>query len=287
MKHFILFVLLLNSSIAMGERNPDPPVPDPLGHEGGWSQEDQEADGKYGRGLELPPNWPALADWTSISKIDQDALTLPRNFVWASTHDIRNQGQCGSCWAFATTSVAESLTHLTNQNRDDLSEQDVLSCSGAGTCQGGFFSAFNYIVARGVTSEAIFPYAAAYLMCQQTDPKAKLFSWSYIGSPGQAPSEQELKAAIYKYGPVAAVVNGSFGNYRGGVFNNCTQARVDHMVVIEGWNDDAGYWVVRNSWGPEWGAGGYLFIAYRDRQGNRCNRIGEIAAFAILQAKKP
>lgn len=76
MKHFILFVLLLNSSIAMGERNPDPPVPDPLGHEGGWSQEDQEADGKYGRGLELPPNWPALADWTSISKIDQDALTL-------------------------------------------------------------------------------------------------------------------------------------------------------------------------------------------------------------------
>ncbi|MEY2859101.1 MAG: hypothetical protein RLZZ74_3414 [Cyanobacteriota bacterium] len=282
MKLFILFFLLQMSSIAKAQETPDP-----LGHDGGWSSEDEQADDDNGRGLELPENWPKLAEWTSMAKEDQESLALPRNFVWASTHPIRNQGRCGSCWAFATTSVVESLTHLTNQNREDLSEQDVLSCSGSGSCRGGFFNAFNYIVAKGVTNEASFPYAGADLACPYPKPVAKLFSWSYIGTPGQAPSETELKAAILKYGPVAAVVNGSFGNYRGGIFRNCTQARVDHMVVIEGWNDDGGYWVVRNSWGTQWGAGGYLFIAYKDRFGNRCNRIGEIAAFAVLQAKKP
>jgi len=198
-----------------------------IARDGEWTQADADEDDRHGKGLVIPSDWPYLATWTSV---DGDTIQLPKTYVWPQDHDVRDQGQCGSCWVFATTSVAESL----NNKRiiQDLSEQDVLSCSKAGSCGGGFFNAFDYMKNHGVTTEKEFPYRAADVRCVATQPRAKITSWSYIGKRGTVPTETEIKTALMLYGPIAVVVNGSFGAYRGGIFNKCNQSQVNHMVVI-------------------------------------------------------
>lgn len=282
---FLSFMIsiLFDSSIAMAQGD--------LGHEGAWGQEDEVVDRQHSRGLKIPPNWPQSMPnqasdepWTVFAMPEDVELTLPPVLIWRTGNPIRDQGQsCGSCWAFATTSVVESLGVLTGNGRYDLSEQATLSCSRAGSCAGGFFDAFNYLSFPGVTGEGVLPYYGQDIMCPVGLPTVlRLFNWSYIGQPGREPSIWELKTAVKNYGPIAVAVNGSFGDYRGGVFDRCTQAQSDHMVNIEGWDDTKQAWLIRNSWGTGWGEGGWGWIKYTDSQGRKCNRIGEIAAFAVL-----
>jgi C1A family cysteine protease len=261
-----------------------------LEREGPWGEKDDQADRQHSRGLKIPPNWPQAMPnqasdepWTVFAMPDDADRALPPVLIWRTGNPIRDQGACGACWAFATTSVVESLGVLTNNGRYDLSEQATLSCSRAGSCAGGFFDAFNYLSFPGTTSEATLPYYGQDIMCPVGLPTVlRLYNWSYIGQPGREPSIWELKTAIKNYGPIAVAVNGSFGDYRGGVFDKCNQAQSDHMVNIEGWDDIRQAWLIRNSWGPGWGEGGWGWIKYTDSQGRKCNRIGEIAAFAVL-----
>ncbi len=219
------------------------------------------------------PSLPAAFDW--------------RDKVQGGLTPVRDQGQCGSCWAFSVTGVLEQLQKIAHPNKEqsvDLSEQATLSCSGNGGCAGGYFDAFDYLKAKGLPVEADFPYKAQDLQCKRNlKTEAKLASWSYIGSSNHEPTTEQIKTAIMKYGPVSVDVEASFSSYESGIYDDCSAGQTDHMVVLVGWNDEGKYWIMRNSWGADWGEGGYMRIKYTGRNGNKCNSIGETAAFAELE----
>jgi C1A family cysteine protease len=244
-----------------------------------------------------PQNWKRLAKWNDMSGVLAKE-SMPSAFNWndyATLQPVRNQKACGSCWAFSTTAVVESLhmiMHGPKLHDIDLAEQTLVSsCSSAGSCGGGFFTAFNYIRDVGLPDEAQDAYLARNSRCKSgLVPEQKIKEWHYVGrESGRGPTTEQIKAAIFQYGPVSVDVNGFFGRYSGGVYTSCGSTAPNHMVTIEGWIDDGqysdyggGYWIMRNSWGESWGENGYMKIVYKSKRGSRCNGIGGITAYAVL-----
>ncbi len=238
-------------------------------------------------GLARPLDWKEHARFVATN---EEEARMPADFDWrrmvsGGLQPIRNQGGCGSCWAFSVTAVLESLHMIKfGHSNLDLAEQTLVStCSGAGNCSGGYFDAFDYLKNPGLPNESSDPYRASNTSCKSSlAAAAKIVRWSYVGHENREPTTDELKAAILKYGPISVEVNGSFGAYSGGVFNRCVSGSSNHMVTLEGWDDTDQAWIMRNSWGTSWGENGYMRIKYTDSQGRKCNNIGKVAAFAEL-----
>lgn len=243
-------------------------------------------------GLVKSEKWRNAARWDDL---DVEA-GLPPSWDWRRyrhLQPIRNQKTCGSCWFFAITAVTESLHRLLYPllwPYVDLAEQEGVSCSGKGSCNGGYFDAFDFVVREGITDEENFPYLAKNAPCKRGLPKhAKLSAWRYIGDDRRGATIAQLKQAIYDHGPIAVDVNGDFSSYGGGIYNACSSTSTNHMVTIEGWQDDptldrygGGYWIMRNSWGEDWGEKGYMRIVYQSKRGAKCNGIGKVGAYAIM-----
>lgn len=142
------------------------------------------------------------------------AQDLPVAFNWCSSGKctpVRDQGSCGSCWAFATVGVLESKLLIANNNAQDLSEQYLLSCNTDGwDCNGGWFAHDYHIwkippseTEAGAVLENAFPYQAASVPCSGPyNHPYRALSWSYINRYVDIPSVNEIKQAIYTYGPV-------------------------------------------------------------------------------------
>jgi hypothetical protein len=164
---------------------------------------------------------------------------------------VKNQDGCGSCWAFAATGATEALVNLYfNDHLDlDLSEQDALSCGGAGTCAGGWPGmTLNYYSQAGVVDEACFPYVAMDVPCDRCANPEQL-----IRIDGQVPFPQswpprssDLKQMILDYGPLS-----------GGIYS------WRHAMPLVGWRSDPAdgspIWIFKNSWG-DWGENGYGYL---------------------------
>ncbi len=230
------------------------------------------------------------------SQIDDLAplKSIPASWDWRvvslnKLQPIRNQGSCGSCWAFSVTAVVESLVKIfIPEVKVDLAEQTLVSsCEPNGSCGGGYFDAFDYIRDKGLPAEKDDPYLASDSRCKSNlDPMAKIARWAYVSSN---PTTDQIKSASLQYGPISVVVNGNFGSYGSGIYNRCGSTGTNHMVTIEGWVDDpkyasngGGYWIMRNSWGSSWGENGYMRIVYKSTGGSNCNGIGNEAAYAVL-----
>jgi cathepsin L len=198
---------------------------------------------------------------------------------------IRNQRNCGSCWDFATIGAFEGSWAIRNNALIDASEQDVLDCSGAGSCAGGWW-AFRYLILKGVAREKDYPYTAVQGKCRNVSRPYQATNWGYVGPSSAVPSVTALKQALCKYGPltVAVRVTPAFQAYTGGVFNQNASGSVNHGVVLIGWDNAKQAWLIKNSWGPTWGSTcgygtekGYMWIKYG------CCSIGYAAAW--VQAK--
>ena len=157
----------------------------------------------------------------------------------------------------------------------DLCEQIVLSCSGAGTCAGGYVSvASDYLVGTGTSVETCYPYTQTEGSCDSAcsdweDTATRLGSWSYVGT-GSAIDAATLKQAIYTKGPVVVGfrVYQDFDSYSSGVYSySYGTYRGGHAVLVVGWDDTAGAFIVKNSWGTSWGEDGYFRIAYSELGG--------------------
>ena len=192
---------------------------------------------------------------------------------------VKDQGNCGSCWAFGTVGALESNILIRDGVVKDLSEQYLLSCNTDGwSCRGGWWAHdyhWNKIPpgesAAGAVYEANFPYVARDDSCsnQPHQHYEKIDSWAYVGPEYGVPSMAAIKQAIYDHGPISAAVcvGPSFESYSGGVFetNEYCSGDVNHAVVLVGWDDNQGtngIWYLRNSWGPGWGESGYMRIGY-------------------------
>jgi hypothetical protein len=225
-------------------------------------------------GMKMPENWRDMAKFDPCTP----TRDLPESFDWreiTGCPPIRNQGPCGSCWAFATTGAFECNIRIKDGEDVDLSEQWLVSCNESGWgCDGGYF-AHDYHLWKGdwcddsgAVLEEHFPYTASDQYCECPYPHTYyLENWAYIGEAYSIPTNEQMKQAIMDHGPigVALYVGSNFQAYNGGVFNACGSGSINHAVVLVGWDDNQGLdgvWYLRNSWGPNWGEDGYMRIKY-------------------------
>lgn len=190
---------------------------------------------------------------------------------------VREQDGCGSCWAFTAMGAWEGAYRVFHRVNSDTSEQQVLTCSGAGTCAGGWYDpVYAWMLGAAVGSETQTPYTAQDGPCLPHPPGfARVAAWGFVTAKWEVPSVNAIKAAIVEHGPLAVAVNATpaFQAYTSGVFNENAAGQVNHGVVLVGWDDARGAWRIKNSWGPNWGENGYMWIAY----GN--NNIGFAATW--------
>lgn len=147
---------------------------------------------------------------------------------------VRNQGACGSCWAFATLGAFEGSYRLRNGKIIDTAEQDLLDCNPSGySCRGGWWS-FQYLIDSGVAKEPDYPYTATKGACQDVSRPYQAVEWGYVGST-LTPTVSEIKDGLCEHGPLAVAVNvtGAFQAYGGGTFNACAAPwSASHAYII-------------------------------------------------------
>jgi len=223
-----------------------------------------------------------------VDAVQLSTANLPSSWDWRNhsvVNPIKNQGQCGSCWAFSTIGVIESQWALAGNTLTSFSEQLLVDCStgccleegedvcNAG-CGGGWqWNAYVDIMSwGGVETETEYPYTAENQQCQMVDSDlmAPIKNYTCITTPGGQPAnEGQMAAYLVSYGPIAIAMNAEYLDfYDGGVLDpeGCDGESLDHAIIIVGFGTasaaDGGnpYWIVRNSWGTDWGEEGYFKI---------------------------
>jgi len=178
---------------------------------------------------------------------------------------VKNQGQCGSCWAFSTTGSVEGAMFLSTGTLTSFSEQQLVDCAGSfGNygCNGGLMdNAFQYIETTPLDTESAYPYTARDGSCKASKAGSGKVANYYDVAQG---SPSQLKAAIAK-GPVSVAIEAdkfSFQSYTSGVITSGCGTNLDHGVLAVGYGVENGteYFLVKNSWGASWGDQGYVKI---------------------------
>ncbi|UCF05894.1 MAG: hypothetical protein JSV33_02325, partial [bacterium] len=217
----------------------------------------------------IPPP-PELQKQIPVYRAPADALQLDPRFDWRDYDGVtppKNQGSCGSCWAFAAVGQLESHVRIYDERLEDLSEQQAVSCNSYGSgCGGGWMgAAYEVFMDPGAVSEICMPYEARDdVPCTQDQCAvlARIASYQVVAN-----NINQIKNAVLD-GPVATsmqVLN-NFYNYQGGCYNGTPTGPNDHAVLIIGWDDNmcggAGAWICKNSWGTGWGEDGFFYIQY-------------------------
>jgi len=219
---------------------------------------------------------------------------LPEAVDWRNrgyVTPVKNQGACGSCWAFSSTGALEGQHFKQTGNLVSLSEQNLVDCSfpeGNNGCNGGLMDqAFQYISENGgIDTEESYPYLARDGECH--------YNKSFRGATDigfqdvESGDEEALKNASATVGPVSAAIDAGtfrFRFYHSGVFSDkdCSSERLDHGILVVGYGTDGetgkDYWIVKNSWGPTWGMGGYIMMSRNND--NNCG-IATQASYPIV-----
>jgi len=215
---------------------------------------------------------------------------IPNDVDWRNqgmVTQVKNQGRCGSCYSFSATGALEGAWKKARGSLPNLSEQQIVDCSGRygnHGCQGGRFqSSWQYLTsAGGDEGEYAYPYTARQGYCRFDRGQVQATVSSYQNIRG----ESSLTQALGSIGPVSVAIDASprsFRQYRGGVYYDprCSSTRMNHAVLAVGYGSEGGraYYLVKNSWSTQWGAGGYIKMA-RNR-GNLCG-IASDPAYPIV-----
>ena len=236
-----------------------------------FKDQNQETGDFFFRPTPPPPSPPPPSPTPQVSldwrNFPGNATLPPGNYVTK----VRDQGACGSCWAFAPAAALESnvlIAEKTPGTELNFSEQVLVSCSGAGDCDGGFIGlASDYIRDYGLPVESCFPYLASKSACTPCGTYQTLTwaiaSWHYETT--FSATVTAIKNALSTYGPLVTTmeVYSDFYGYSSGIYSHVTGTyQGGHSILIVGYNDTQQYFIAKNSWGTGWGEAGFFRIAY-------------------------
>jgi len=233
----------------------------------------EEFQARYVGGLKPNTNKINVAAKVSAEEI----ASLPSSVDWRQrgvVTPVKNQGQCGSCWAFSTTGSVEGIHALSTGNLVSLSEQQLVDCSGPegnDGCGGGIMDqAFQYIIKNGgICSEEEYPYTASDGTCHSCSTVATISGYQNVAADDQ----NALKAAVAQQPTSIAVDAASWQFYSGGIMSMSCGDSLDHGVLAVGYGP--GYWLVKNSWGPSWGESGYIQLATGEGGAGECGLLSD------------
>lgn len=208
------------------------------------------------------------------SHIDSPADSLDWRSKGAVT-GVKDQGQCGSCWAFSATGSMEGAYEIKHSTLLSFSEQELVDCSGSygnDGCEGGLMDqAFEYVKDSGISAEDDYPYTAQDGNCNTKAARTPLKLTGYVDVKV---NDDSALAAAAMLGPVSVAIEADqavFQFYSGGILNDDSCGdQLDHGVLVVGYDTDAtagNYWIVKNSWGGDWGVQGYIYMARKDKEG--------------------
>lgn len=223
-----------------------------------------------------------------------DCENLPENFdlrPLGVVPEIRDQGNCGSCWSFSKTGSLESAIKAGGGAMLDLSEQELVACDRNNYgCEGGNLNSNEYQIVKGQGKESDFPYTSGRTgsdgACKSVAKVGKGTEFVYVGASNRSPTEKELKCAIFKSHTIPWITvsaNNNWGNFPSSEdrpYTSCGRGQTNHAVGVVGWKSINGktYFIMKNSWGKDFGAKGYGLLALG------CDSFGDEVAYIMTNA---